>query len=92
MQLPNGELPQPATAEHTYAMVPRDFLCDSQLDLEHASVLCQLSFCTHKNKTKHLTMEIVVNIGFYQLFHNRHTKLAEKVKPNLKKCPQTFDI
>ena len=36
----NGGLPQPATAEHTYAVVPRDFLCDCQLDLEHASVLC----------------------------------------------------
>ena len=24
----NGGLPQPATAEHTYAVVPRDFLCD----------------------------------------------------------------
>ena len=92
----NGGLPQPATAEHTYAVVPRDFLCNCQLDLEHASVLHQLSSCTHRNKTKHLTMEFVVNMGhqvvryfdsvvyFYQMLHNRHSKLAEKVKPNLK--------
>ena len=88
----NGRLPQPTTAEHTYAVVPRDFLSNCQLDLEHASVLHQLSSYTHKNKTKHLTMEFVVNIGFYQLLHNRHPTLAEKVKPNLKKYPQTFDI
>ena len=68
------------------------FLSDCQLHLEHASVLCQLRSCTHKNKTKHLTMECVVNMGFYQLLHNRHPKLAEKVKPNLKKCPQTFSV
>ena len=30
-------------------------------------------------------MEFVVNMGFYQSLHNRHTKLTEKVKPNLKK-------
>ena len=88
----NGGLPQAPTAEHTYVVVPRDFLCDCQLDLEHASLLCQLCSCTHKNKTKHLTMEIVVNMGFYQLLHNRHPKLAEKVKPNLKKHPQTLDM
>ena len=73
-------------------MVPRDFLCNCQLDLEHESVLHQLSSCTHKNKTKHLTMEFLVNMGFYQLLHNRHHKLAEKVKPILRKHPQTFNI
>ena len=88
----NGGLPQPSTAEHTYAVVPRDFLCDCQLDLEHANVLHQLHSCTHRNTTKHWTMEFVVNMGFYQLLHNRHPKLAEKVKPNLKKHPQTFDV
>ena len=88
----NGGLPQPATAEYTYAVVPRDFLCNCQLDLEHASVFCQLSSCTHRNKTKHMTMEFVVNMGFYQLMHNRYPNLAEKVKPNLRKCPQTFDV
>ena len=64
----NSELPQPATAKHTYAVVPRDFFCDCQLDLEHASVLCQLSSCTHGNKTKHLTMGFVVNIGFISCY------------------------
>ena len=89
---PNVELPQPATAEHTYAVVSRDCLCDCQLDLEYASLLCQLISCTHKNKTRHIAMQFVVNMGFYQLLHNRHPKLAEKAKPNLKKCPQMFDV
>ena len=35
-------------------------------------------------------MKFVVNMGFYQLLHNRHPKLAEKVKPNLEKLPQTW--
>ena len=67
-KIPNVGLPQSATAEHTYAVVPKDFLCDCQLDLEHASVLFQLSSCTHKNKTKHLTMEFVVNMGFISCY------------------------
>ena len=92
MQLPNWCTTQTATAKHTYAVVPRDFLCECQLDLEHATVPCQLSSCTHKNKTKHLTMEFVVNMGSYQLLHNRHPKLAVKAKPNLKKHPQTLDV
>ena len=33
-----GGLAKPAP-EDTYAMVKRDFLCDCQLDLEHASIL-----------------------------------------------------
>ena len=64
----NGGLPQPATAEHRYAVVPRDFLCNCQLDLKHASVLYQLSCCTHKNKPRHLTMEFVVNMGFFSCY------------------------
>ena len=86
----NSGLCQPPTAEHTYAIVPRDFLCNCQLDLEHASMLGQISSCTYRNKTKHLTMDFVVNMGFYQLLHNRHPNLAEKVKPNMRKHPQTF--
>ena len=40
----NGGLAK-STPEHTHAVVNRDFLCDCQLDLEHASVLRQLSSC-----------------------------------------------
>ena len=80
----NGGLPQPATTIHTYTVVPRDFPFDCQLDLEHASG--NLSSCPHGNKTKYLTMEFVVNMDFISYYTNRHNKLAEKVKPNLKKC------
>ena len=38
----NGGLAKPVP-EHTYAVVDREFLCDCQLDLEHSSVLRQLS-------------------------------------------------
>ena len=63
----NGGLCKPAP-EHTYAMADRDFLFDCQLDLEHASVLRQLSTCTG-NKSTHLTLHFVLNMGFYQLLH-----------------------
>ena len=63
----NGGLSKLAP-EHTYAMVDRDFLCDCQSDLEHASVLGQLSPCSG-NKSAHLTLHFVVNMRFYQLLH-----------------------
>ena len=56
----NGGLAKPAP-EHTYAVVPRDFLCDHQLDLEHASVLCQLSSCNH-NSSNHLVSKLKLNM------------------------------
>ena len=40
----NGGLSKPVP-EIVYAVVNREFLCDCQLDLEHASVLRQLSSC-----------------------------------------------
>ena len=67
------------TPEHTYAMVKRDFLCDCQLDLEHASFLRQLSACT-ENKSAHLTLHFVVNMGFYQLLHTNGPTLVANVK------------
>ena len=49
----NGRLAK-AAPEHTYA-VNREFLCDCQLDLEHASVLRQLSSC-NKDRSSKLVM------------------------------------
>ena len=46
----NGGLSKPAP-EVIYAVVNREFLCDCQLDLEHASVLRQLSSCTNSSST-----------------------------------------
>ena len=47
----NGGLAKPAP-EHTYAVVNREFLCDCQLDMEHASVLQQLSSCSTSSSSK----------------------------------------
>ena len=47
----NGGLAKPAS-ENTYAVVNREFLCDCQLDLEHASVLRQLSSCSKSSSFK----------------------------------------
>ena len=47
----NGGLAKPAP-EHTYAVVNREFLCDCQLDLEHASVLRQTSSCSKGSSSK----------------------------------------
>ena len=48
----NGGLAKPAP-ENTCAVVNREFLCDCQLDLEHASILRQLSSCS-KNKSTNM--------------------------------------
>ena len=58
----NGGLAKPAP-EHTYAVVNRKFLCDCHLDLEHASVLRQLSSC-NKGKSSKLIMQFHKNIAF----------------------------
>ena len=47
----NGGLAKPAP-ESTYAVVNREFLCDCQLDLEHADVLRQLSSCANGSSSK----------------------------------------
>ena len=54
--------------KHTYAVVPRDFLCDCQLDLEYASVLRQISSCDEKNSR--MVMYFTVNLAFWQYLHN----------------------
>ena len=55
----NGGLAKPAP-ENTYAVVNREFLCDCQLDLEHASVLRQLSSCSRSSTSK-MHMKFTIN-------------------------------
>ena len=86
----NGGLAKPAP-EHTYAVVPRNLLCDCQLDLEHASVLHQLSSCKH-NSSNHLVMKFVVNVAFYEILRQHNPKLVSKIKLNMKTKPQVFNI
>ena len=61
----NGGLAKPIPA-HTYAVVQREFLCNCQLDLEHASVLCRLNACSG-SKPQNLVMKFVVNLAFREM-------------------------
>ena len=86
----NGGLAKPAP-EHTYAIVNREFFCDCQLDLEHASVLRQLSSC-NKDRSSKLVMQFQINIAFWKLLRKRSPQIAEQVQPQFTDHRQTFDI
>ena len=86
----NGGLAKPAP-EHTYAVVDREFLCDCQLDLEHASVLRQLSSC-NKEKSSKLVMQFHVNVAFWELLSKRSPQTAELVQPKFSDHRQIFDV
>ena len=86
----NGGLAKPAP-EHTYAVVDREFLCDCQLDLEHASVLRQLSSCNRERSSK-LVMQFHVNIAFWELLRERSPQTAELVQPKITDHRQIFEI
>ena len=73
----NGGLAKPAP-ESTYAVVNGEFLCDCQLDLEHASVLKQLSSCTNSNSTK-MHMKFTINLAFWKLFKKRSPNSASNI-------------
>ena len=75
----NGGLANPAP-EYTYAVVNREFLCDCQLDLEHASVLRQLSSYNNERSSK-LVMQFHVNIAFLELLRKRSLQISEQVQP-----------
>ena len=75
----NGGLAKPAP-EHTYAVVNREFLCDCQLDLEHVSVLRQLTSC-NKDRSSKLIMQFHINIAFWKLLRKRSPQIAELVQP-----------
>ena len=77
--------------EHTYTVVNREFLCDCQLDLEHGSVLRQLSSC-NKDKSSKLVMQFHINIAFWELLRKRSPKIAEQVQPQFTDHRQTFDV
>ena len=86
----NGGLAKPAP-EHTYAVVDREFLCDCQLDLEHASVLRQLSSC-NKERSSKLVMQFHVNIAFLELLRQRSPQTAKLVQPKFTDHRQIFDV
>ena len=69
----------------------REFLCDCQLDLEHASVLGQLSSC-NKERSSKLVMQFHVNIAFWELLRERSPQTAELVQPKFTDHRQIFDV
>ena len=77
--------------EHTYAIFNREFLGDCQLDLEHASVLRQLSSC-NKDRSSKLVMQFHINVASSELLRKRSPQIAELVQPQLTDHRQTFDV
>ena len=86
----NGGLAKPAP-EHTYAVVNREFLCDCQLDLEHASVLRQLSSCSKGSSSKML-MKFTVNLAFWEMFKRRSPNGASNIQPQYTEEVQIFSV
>ena len=84
----NGGLAKPAP-ENTYAVVNREFLCDCQLDLEHASVLWQLSSCS-KNSTSKMHMKFTINLAFWEMFKKRSPNSASNIQLQYTEEVQTF--
>ena len=86
----NGGLARPAP-ENTYAVVNREFLCDCQLDLEHASVLRQLSSCS-KSSTSKMHMKFTINLAFWEMFKKRSPNSASNIQPQYAEEVQTFSV
>ena len=86
----NGGLARPAP-ENTYAVVNREFLCDCQLDLEHASVLRQLSSCS-KSSTSKMHMKFTINLAFWEMFKKTSSNSASNIQPQYAEDVQTFSV
>ena len=86
----NGGLSKPAP-EIIYAVVNREFLCDCQLDLEHASVLRQLSSCANSSSSK-MHMKFNINLAFWELFKKRSPNGASNIQPQYVEEEQVFSV
>ena len=86
----NGGLAKPAP-ENTYAVVNREFLCDCQLDMEHASVLRQLSSCSKSSSSK-MHMKFTINLAFWEMFKKRSPNSASNIQPQYAEEAQTFSV
>ena len=94
----NGGLAKSAP-EHIYAVVNREFSCDCQLDLEHASVLRQLSSCSKGSSSK-MHMKFTINLAFWEMFKKRSPNGASDIQPfsvdlydpQIKKLDQPVDF
>ena len=74
-----------------YAVVNREFLCDCQLDLEHASVLRQLSSCANSSSSK-MHMKFTINLAFWELFKKRSPNSASNIQPQYVEEEQVFSV
>ena len=86
----NGGLAKPAP-ENTYAVVNRGFLCDCQLDLEHASVLRQLNSCS-KSSTLKMCMKFTIKLAFWEMFKKRSPNSTSNIQPQCTEEVQTFSV
>ena len=86
----NGGLSKPAP-EIIYAEVNREFLCDCQLDLEHASVLRQLSSCANSSSSK-MHMKFTINLAFWEMFKKRSPNSASNIQPQYAEEKQVFSV
>ena len=77
--------------EIVYAVVNREFLCDCQLDLEHASVLRQLSSCANSSSSK-MHMKFTINLAFWELFKKRSPNSASNIQPQHVEEEQVFSV
>ena len=84
----NGGLSKPAP-EIICAVVNREFLCDCQLDLEHASVLRQLSSCANSSSSK-MHMKFTINLAFWELFKKRSPNSTSNIQPQYVEEEQVF--
>ena len=86
----NGGLAKPAP-ELSYAVVNREFLCDCRLEMEHASVLRQLSSCSPSSSSK-MEAKFVINLAFWQMFKKRSPASASNILPQYTGGEQTFSV
>ena len=82
----NGGLAKPAP-ESTYGVVNREFLCD----LEHASVLRQLSSCANSSSSK-MHMKFTINLAFWELFKKRSPNSASNIQPQYAEEKQILSV
>ena len=86
----NGGLAKPSP-ENTYAVVNREFLCDCQLDFEHASVLRQLSSCSRSSTSK-MHIKFTINLAFWEMFKKRSPNSASNIQPQYTEEVQAFSV
>ena len=86
----HGGLAKPAP-EHTYAAVNREFLCDCQLDLEHASVLRQLSSCSKSSSSK-MQIKFTIHLAFWEMCKKRSPNSTCSIQPQYTEEVQTSSV